>query len=244
MPSATPEELAEAIIDCINAGARVINLSAALTQSSSKSEKELEQTLDYATLRGVILVAAAGNQGMVGSSAVTRHPSVIPVAACDLQARPLSESNLGSSIGRRGLMAPGVGIIGLGTDGKSQMFGGTSAAAPFVTGAIALLWSEFPSAKADQIKLAVTQAGRPRRPTVIPPLLDAWAAYHAMHSSSAGSGSDRQEIVTEARAHARLGLIPRGAQSRLESSWKRKVQRRIARKNRSAHPTVFVFRDS
>jgi hypothetical protein len=35
MPSATPEELAEAIIDCINAGAHVINLSAALAQPST-----------------------------------------------------------------------------------------------------------------------------------------------------------------------------------------------------------------
>jgi subtilisin family serine protease len=39
MPSATPQELAEAIIDCINAGARVINLSAALVQPSTKGER-------------------------------------------------------------------------------------------------------------------------------------------------------------------------------------------------------------
>ena len=49
------------------------------------------------------MVAAAGNQGTLGSSAITRHPWVIPVVACDLRGRPMNESNLGSSIGRRGL---------------------------------------------------------------------------------------------------------------------------------------------
>jgi len=180
MPSASPEELATALTDVIGAGANVINLSAALTQPSSRGEHQLEQALDYAAQRGVLVVAAAGNQGTVGSSAITRHPWVIPVVACDLHGRPTAESNLGSSIGRWGLAAPGQDIVSLGTDGKPQTSGGTSAAAPFVTGAIALLWSEFPGASAAQIKLAVTQAGKPPRRTIAPPLLDAWAAHGAL----------------------------------------------------------------
>ncbi len=48
MPSATPEELAEAIVDSVEAGAKVINLSAALVQPSLKGEGKLEQALDYA----------------------------------------------------------------------------------------------------------------------------------------------------------------------------------------------------
>jgi len=180
MPSATPQELAEAIIETIDAGARIINLSAAIAQQSSKGERELEEALDYAARRGVIVVAAAGNQGMVGSSAITRHPWVIPVVACDLRGHPISYSNLGSSIGRRGLSAPGDNVTSLGADGKPLTFGGTSAAAPFVTGAIALLWSESLSATAAEMKLAITQAYAQRRTTVVPPLLDAWAAYQIM----------------------------------------------------------------
>lgn len=180
MPSAAPEELATAINDAIGAGAKVINLSAALTQPSSRGEQLLEHALDHAAQRGVLVVAAAGNQGTVGSSAITRHPWVIPVVGCDLQRRPTAESNLGSSIGRWGLAAPGEDIVSLGTGGQPQTSSGTSAAAPFVTGAIALLWSEFPSASAAQLKLAVTQAGRPPRRTIAPPLLDAWAAYQTM----------------------------------------------------------------
>ena len=179
MPSASPEELAAALINTINAGARVINLSAALVQPSLKGERELQEALDYAARRGVIVVAAAGNQGNVGSTLITRHPWVIPVAACDLQGRPLNYSNLGNSISRRGLSAPGDNISSLGADGQSPTFSGTSAAALFVTGTIALLFSAFPNAPAAQVKLAVTRTLVPRR-TVVPPLLDAWSAYQVM----------------------------------------------------------------
>src|ERR1700756_4165968 len=113
MPSATPQELASAIVETIDAGARILNLSAAVAQHSVKGEGELQSALDYAAQRFVIVVAAAGNQRMVGSSVITRHPWVIPVAGCDLQGRPQSQSNLGSSIGRRGLLAPAEGITSL-----------------------------------------------------------------------------------------------------------------------------------
>jgi len=186
LPSATPEELAAAIVECIDAGAGILNLSATLAQPSAKDERQLEDALDYAARRGVIAVAAAGNQGTLGSSAITRHPWVIPVAAWDLQGRPMSQSNLGSSIGRRGLSAPGGDITSLGADSKPLTLSGTSAATPFVTGTIALLWSEFRAATMTEIKFAVTQGYAQRRTTVVPPLLDAWAAYRHMLAVHSG----------------------------------------------------------
>lgn len=185
MPSATPEELATAIVDCVEAGARIINLSAALVQPSFKSERRLEEALDYSARRGVIVVAAAGNQGTVGSSAITRHSWVIPVIACNRLGRPLSYSNLGNSIGRRGLSAPGERITSLVANGKQLTFGGTSAAAPFVTGAIALVWSEFPQANAAEVKRAITRPRGIQRTTIVPPLLDAWNAYQVMATTYA-----------------------------------------------------------
>jgi subtilisin family serine protease len=94
----------------------------------------------------------------------------------------MRESNLGHSIGRRGLRAPGDGVTSLGAEGQPVTLGGTSVAAPFVTGAIALVWSEFPAATAAEVKLAVTQAHARRRTSVTPPLLDAWAAYQLMNT--------------------------------------------------------------
>jgi subtilisin family serine protease len=185
MPSATPQELAAAILECINAGARVINLSLALAQPSVKGEQALEEALNQALRRGVLIIAAAGNQGMLGSSAITRHPWIIPVVACDSRGRPINESNLGGTIGMRGLSAPGDSITSLGSDGQTRTLGGTSVAVPFVTGAIALLWSEFPAATAGQIKLAVTRAPTLRRASVVPPLLDAAAAYQILFAANA-----------------------------------------------------------
>jgi subtilisin family serine protease len=179
MPSATPDELAFAIVDCVKAGVRVLNLSSALTQPSIRGERKLEDALAYAMQSRVIVVAAAGNQGSIGSSAITRHPAVLTVTACETQGRPLSYSNLGHSIGRRGLSAPAHAIAGLAPRGKVVMSSGTSTAAPFVAGAVALVWSLLPGAYASQIKLAITKAHARRRASVVPPLLDAWATYRA-----------------------------------------------------------------
>ena len=185
-PSATPNALAAAIFECIEAGARVINLSLGLEQASGRDERALEQALDQAVRRGVIVVAASGNQRAVGSSVLTRHPWVIPVVGFDLAGRPTSESNLGGSIGRRGLGAPGDRVTSLGAEGEPVTLGGTSVAAPFVTGAIALLWSEFPSASAAQIKLAISRVSAARRVSVIPPLLDAGAARQILSANNRG----------------------------------------------------------
>jgi subtilisin family serine protease len=179
MPSASAEELADAIIDVIDAGARVINLSVALEGPSPRGGRSLQAALDFALRRGVVVVAAAGNQGTVGGSVITRHPWVIPVVAYDGAGRPMGISNLGASIGRCGLGAPGEAVTSLGITDPLTM-GGTSAATPFVTGATALIWSEFPAATAAEVRCAVTMAAAPRRTTIVPPLLNTWASYQAM----------------------------------------------------------------
>ncbi len=177
MPSATPAELAAAIIECVEAGARVINLSLGVSTPSSRGLNELEDAFDYAVKRGVLVVAAAGNQGAMTSSVITRHPWVISVAACDVGGVPSKDSNLSRSVGRYGLRAPGVGVTSLGPEGQSITLGGSSVAAPFVTGTIALLCSEFPNASAAQIRRAIGYAAVSRRASVVPALLDASAAY-------------------------------------------------------------------
>ncbi len=184
VPHATPSELAAAIVDCIEAGAHVINLSLGLGETSPAGHRELEQALNLAARRAVIVVAAAGNQGTLDSSPITRHPWVIPVTACDAQGRPAGSSNLGASIGRNGLSAPGVDIRSLGAQGAPITLSGTSVAAPFVTGAIALLWSRFGRASAGRIRLAVTQPSGMRPQSAVPPLLDATAAWDCLRADS------------------------------------------------------------
>jgi subtilisin family serine protease len=178
-PTATPNEVSDAIVDCVDAGALVLNLSVALERASPDRHRALEAALNHAARRGVIVVAAAGNQGTVGGSPITRHPWTIPVVACDLGGRPSGWSNLGNSIARRGVMAPGENITSLDAGGTTIAYSGTSAGAPFVTGAIALLWSLFRDASPQHVKAAVARSTR-RRISIVPPVLDAWDAHQRL----------------------------------------------------------------
>lgn len=183
VPGATPEELADAIVDCVISGARIVNLSAALTRAGAgRGERAIEQALHLAAHRGVLVVASAGNQGVLGNTAITRHPWVIAVIACDRRGAPLPESNLGNSIGRRGLSAPGESITSLKPDGGTLSLGGTSVAAPIVTGAIALAWAEYPEATASQVRSALDLAHAGRRSGVVPALLNAWAVFESLQT--------------------------------------------------------------
>jgi subtilisin family serine protease len=186
-----PDELAAAMADCIAAGARVLNLSLALEASATRGHRAVEDVLDLAASRGVVVVAAAGNQRATGTSCLTRHGWVIPVAGCDRQGRPLGDTNFSRSLGRQGLLAPGDGITSLDAKGGTATLRGTSAATAFVTGTIALLWSIMPEATASQMKLAVSQAGVSRRCSVAPPVLDGWGAGQtlARHRTQARSVS-------------------------------------------------------
>ena len=188
--ASTADHLAAAIADCIAAGARVVNVSAALAEPSPNRLRALEQAADLAAARGCLLVVAAGNQGAVGGSTLTRHPWVIAVTASDATGRPLPLSNFAATIGRGGIAAPGVGVASLSAAGGITIAGGTSAAAPFVSGAAALLASLVPRASGAAIRHAL--CGPAPRRSIVPPLLDAWAAYQSLIGGTAhGTGQRR-----------------------------------------------------
>jgi subtilisin family serine protease len=185
-PSSTSEELSNAIIETVDAGAKIINLSLGLSASSLTVYDKLQQAYDYAFQRDAIVVVAAGNQGNIGNISLINHQWLIPVAACDENGRLDSMSNFGPSIANRGLMAPGVNIITTYPGAKYVKMSGTSFAAPFVTGAVALLWSMFPKTTASEIVYAIRKSatvGRAR--TITPPLLNAEHAWKLLENSSA-----------------------------------------------------------
>jgi subtilisin family serine protease len=184
LPGATLADVAAAVLEAIDAGAHIINLSVGPAEQGPGSEHAVERALNAAAQRGILVAAAAGNQGVLGSSVITRHPWVIPVVAHDRSGRVMALSNLGASIGRRGLAAPGEDIESLAAGGGTARLSGTSAAVPFVTGTLALLWSLFPAAGATRLRLAV--AGDARRRSVIPPVLNAGAAYQSLATMHAG----------------------------------------------------------
>lgn len=181
--AAKPQDVADAILECIDAGARVLNLSASIARATARDVDALQTVLDHASRREVAVIAAAGNESAIGGSVITRHPWVVPAVGYSLHGWPLTRSNLGAVIGRQGLGAPGESVRSLSPTGGTAIAGGTSVAAPFVSATFALLLSEFPRASMTEVRTALTRSVPARRRTVVPPLLDAWAGYLALRTS-------------------------------------------------------------
>lgn len=186
-PSTTAEELSNAIIETVDAGARIINLSLGLSTSSLTVYDSLQQAYDYSLQNGVIIVVAAGNQGNVGNISLINHNWLLPVAACNEDGMLDPISNFGPSIGNGGVMAPGINIRSTYPTSQYTHMSGTSFAAPFVTGAIALLWSLFPNSSPAAIIHSITQAtslsSNNRRRSIIPPLLNAESSWNILKNS-------------------------------------------------------------
>lgn len=182
VPHARPRELAKAIVECIGAGARLVNISSSVRLGGGDGSQALQQSLDHACQRGVVVIAAAGNQPTVGGSILTRHPWVVSVAAFSRSGRPLQASTLSRSGGLRGLGAPGEDIASFAPGGRLTQSSGSSAATPFVTGTAALIWSLFPKAPGAAVRHALTRAAGAKRRGIVPPMLDASAAHFHLQS--------------------------------------------------------------
>lgn len=141
--------LAQGIIKAVDNGAQIINMSL-----GSKSDNfVVRDAIQYAVKRGVILVAAVGNDAQYGVLYPARYPDVIAVAGVDYQGTHLYFSNRGPAID---LAAPAAGVaVPLESD-KTVKFSGTSAATPFVVGAIAEILTRDPNQSLESIRDILT----------------------------------------------------------------------------------------
>ncbi len=131
--SGTYSNVAAGIIWATDQGAQVINLSL----GGGSPSLTLENAVNYAAAHGVALVAAAGNTG--GAILYpARYPNVIAVASTNAANLRAPSSAFGPELD---LSAPGVSIYSLAIGGGYTTLGGTSMAAPHVSGALALLLS-------------------------------------------------------------------------------------------------------
>jgi len=132
--------LAQALDFAIQHNAAIINLS--LGGPAGPEEKLLKQILDVATSRGIVVVAAAGNNGARGQPGFPAAlPSVIAVTAVDAKEQLYPYATQGDFVD---LAAPGVEIVSTSPGSKFLVSSGTSLAAAFVTGAAALVLEEKP----------------------------------------------------------------------------------------------------
>ncbi|HNC96416.1 MAG TPA: S8 family serine peptidase [Myxococcota bacterium] len=172
-PVITAAPLADALQQLLDQKVAVVNLSLGLASSALREEPALTRAFDRASQQGTLIVAASGNQGRVGQVPLFSHPWVLTVAAQDRNGRVLAGSNLGPSVGRYGLSAPGEGVLSTGAEGPPVRMTGTSVAAPFVSAAAALLLS---AGQAPRDVLAALRGPAAERRSIVPPSLSLTAA--------------------------------------------------------------------
>ncbi|MFD1739607.1 S8 family serine peptidase [Bacillus salitolerans] len=139
----------------INNKMDIINLSLGTTTHSST----LQQVVDKAYSQNILIVAAAGNNGSSDGSGDTvnypaRYSSVIAVSATDSSDRRASFSATGSTIE---VAAPGVSVLSTYLNNQYGRMSGTSMAAPYVAGNLALLIQANSSLSAKELRTKLQQ---------------------------------------------------------------------------------------
>lgn len=121
----------------LDLGADVVNMSFGTPTSAVEPDapRPHAAVLRYAVEQGVVLVAASGNSGLEEPFHPAAAPDVIAVGSVGLDGVPSPFTTTGAHVA---LCAPGEEVMGVGRHGYRQSTG-TSHAAPFVSGAAALL---------------------------------------------------------------------------------------------------------
>jgi len=136
--------VAEAVIWATDHGADVINLSL----GNYAQAAFLHDAIKYARGRGVLVVAASGNDNTDQPGYPAAYPEVLAVAATDPDTGRAYFSNYGDYID---LAAPGTNIPSTYPGGRYAALSGTSMASPHVAGLIALIRAVNPGLSPDEI---------------------------------------------------------------------------------------------
>jgi subtilisin family serine protease len=146
--SGTTEGAIQAIDYAVQNGAKV--LSNSWGGPSDGNNSALQDSIRRAEAKGVLFIAAAGNDGKNNDNASQAsypaafdNENIIAVAATDDKDGMAYFSNYGKVSTDVG--APGVNVYSLAPGNKYASMSGTSMACPHVAGAAALLWSKNPS---------------------------------------------------------------------------------------------------
>lgn len=172
------KDIANAIRYAVDNGASIINMSFGKYYSPNK--KLVDEAVEYAKSKDVLLIHAAGNESKNVDSTRT-YPcrelennitasNWIEVGANGYKKGKKiigSFSNYGKS--RVDIFAPGVDILSTVPDNKYIVESGTSMAAPSTAGVAAILRGYFPELKAEEVKAILIKTAVPYKKKVIIP---------------------------------------------------------------------------
>lgn len=151
-------DIVGAIDQCKSAGANVVNMSLGGAGSSTAENAAMQGFADD----GILLVAAAGNDGNSSKSYPASYDAVMSVAAVDSNANHASYSQYNSAVEIAG---PGSSVYSTYPSNTYATLSGTSMATPHVVGAAALVWSYFPQCTNTQIRSALNATAQDRGAT-------------------------------------------------------------------------------
>jgi hypothetical protein len=134
-------DLALAIHKAVDQGVHLINISAGELSSSGTAEPILVEAVSHCVNSGVLIIAAAGNQGCDCLNIPGALPSVLAIGALNGDGNPMESSNWGKAYQTQGILAPGEKVLGAKPGGGTFLGSGTSYATAIVSGIVALLLS-------------------------------------------------------------------------------------------------------
>lgn len=138
-------DIAKGIRWAADHGAHVINMSVGNYHPSGI----LQEAIRYAYNKGLVLVAASGNDNTSQPSYPAAYPEVISVAAVDQQAHRAEFSNYGNYVE---VAAPGVDIPSTYIYDEYAALSGTSMACPHVAGLAGLILSVNPKLSNEEVR--------------------------------------------------------------------------------------------
>lgn len=150
--SGTDTTVSEGIIWASDHGAKVINMSL----GGYFYSQTMQDATDYALSKGVIVLAAAGNEGTDDILYPAGNKNVLGIGAVESSGLVADFSNHNKSVD---LTAPGVDALSTYWDGGHiyAYLSGTSMATSFASGTAALVYSKYPEKTASQIADRMTR---------------------------------------------------------------------------------------
>ncbi len=211
--------VAQAIVYGVDNGANIINISV----SGPGFPSVVQDAVDYANSKNVLVVLAAGNKGeSIDNAKPARLQGVVTVAATGPGDNRAAFSNTGDSIS---VAAPGVDVISLrarrtdflynnaatsyvrgdafiGEDNRYYRSTGTSFSAPIVSGVASLVWANRPELTANQVRLIIEQSAR----DIEAPGYDRLTGYGVVDAKSALAADPRFYVLAFIPAAERLDV--------------------------------------
>ena len=148
--------LAYAINKSLEFKADIINISAGFDMQSCNASSLLRTALNRCAEQGTLVVASVSNTGSEINSIPACLPGVLAVGSLDAQGAPSKFSSFHPAIAKRGILAPGEGLLCAAPGGAFAARSGTSYAAAIVSGVASVLLSV---ARGYQTLLSAIQVG-------------------------------------------------------------------------------------